>query len=54
MLFSAFSHHVIYYQVILSEIYSDSGGARAVVKELKANASAKEQNEFLQQGDPYR
>uniref|UniRef100_A0A8C1YYW7 Lemur tyrosine kinase 2 n=1 Tax=Cyprinus carpio TaxID=7962 RepID=A0A8C1YYW7_CYPCA len=31
-----------------------SSFARAVVKELKANASSKEQNEFLQQGDPYR
>uniref|UniRef100_A0AAQ6IDG0 non-specific serine/threonine protein kinase n=1 Tax=Anabas testudineus TaxID=64144 RepID=A0AAQ6IDG0_ANATE len=41
-------------QVLLSEIYTDPGGARVVVKELKANASAKEQNEFLQQGDPYR
>ncbi|KAM8844683.1 serine/threonine-protein kinase LMTK2 [Spinachia spinachia] len=41
-------------QVLLSEIYTDPGGARAVVKELKANASAKEQNDFLQQGDPYR
>lgn len=45
---------VIYWQVILSELYTDPGGATAVVKELKANASAKEQNDFLQQGDPYR
>ncbi|XP_041813609.1 serine/threonine-protein kinase LMTK2 [Chelmon rostratus] len=41
-------------QVLLSEIYTDPGGARVVVKELKANSSAKEQNDFLQQGDPYR
>ncbi|KAK9535001.1 hypothetical protein VZT92_007409 [Zoarces viviparus] len=41
-------------QVLLSEIYTDPGGARVVVKELKANASATEQNDFLQQGDPYR
>ncbi|KAL3053849.1 hypothetical protein OYC64_006223 [Pagothenia borchgrevinki] len=41
-------------QVLLSEIYTDPGGARVVVKELKANASGKEQNDFLQQGDPYR
>ncbi|KAK2893906.1 serine/threonine-protein kinase LMTK2 isoform X1 [Channa argus] len=41
-------------QVLLSEIYTDPGGARVVVKELKANASAKEQNDFLQQADPYR
>ncbi|KAM9392826.1 serine/threonine-protein kinase LMTK2 isoform 2-T2 [Pholidichthys leucotaenia] len=41
-------------QVLLSEIYTDPGGARVVVKELKANASSKEQNDFLQQGDPYR
>lgn len=41
-------------KVLLSEIYVDPGVARAVVRELKANASSKEQNEFLQQGDPYR
>ncbi|XP_026063248.1 serine/threonine-protein kinase LMTK2 isoform X1 [Carassius auratus] len=41
-------------KVLLSEIYVDPGVARAVVKELKASASSKEQNEFLQQGDPYR
>ncbi|XP_053298888.1 serine/threonine-protein kinase LMTK2 isoform X1 [Pleuronectes platessa] len=41
-------------QVLLSEIYTDPGGTRVVVKELKANANAKEQNDFLQQGDPYR
>ncbi|KAM3863615.1 serine/threonine-protein kinase LMTK2 [Diretmus argenteus] len=41
-------------KVLLSEIYTDPGAARVVVKELKANGSAKEQNEFLQQGDPYR
>lgn len=44
----------MHHQVLLSEIYTDPGGARVVVKELKANASAKEQNDFLQQGDPYR
>ncbi|XP_036446153.1 serine/threonine-protein kinase LMTK2 [Colossoma macropomum] len=41
-------------KVLLSEIYSDPGAARVVVKELKANANSKEQNDFLQQGDPYR
>ncbi|XP_030645724.1 serine/threonine-protein kinase LMTK2 isoform X2 [Chanos chanos] len=41
-------------KVLLSEIYSEPGAARVVVKELKASASSKEQNEFLQQGDPYR
>ncbi|XP_060757727.1 serine/threonine-protein kinase LMTK2 isoform X2 [Neoarius graeffei] len=41
-------------KVLLSEIYSDPSIARVVVKELKANASSKEQNDFLQQGDPYR
>ncbi|XP_075994934.1 serine/threonine-protein kinase LMTK2 isoform X1 [Genypterus blacodes] len=41
-------------QVLLSDIYTDPGAARVVVKELKANASAKDQNDFLQQGDPYR
>uniref|UniRef100_A0A3P9MFY4 non-specific serine/threonine protein kinase n=1 Tax=Oryzias latipes TaxID=8090 RepID=A0A3P9MFY4_ORYLA len=41
-------------QVLLSEMYTDPGGVRVVVKELKANANGKEQNDFLQQGDPYR
>uniref|UniRef100_A0A673WSB5 non-specific serine/threonine protein kinase n=1 Tax=Salmo trutta TaxID=8032 RepID=A0A673WSB5_SALTR len=41
-------------KVLLSEIYTDPGGAKVVVKELKANASAMEQNDFLQHGDPYR
>ncbi|XP_061701769.1 serine/threonine-protein kinase LMTK2 [Syngnathoides biaculeatus] len=41
-------------QVILSDIYTDPGGTRVIVKELKANANGKEQNDFLQQGDPYR
>ncbi|GAA6104126.1 serine/threonine-protein kinase LMTK2 isoform X1 [Tachysurus ichikawai] len=41
-------------KVLLSEIYSDPSITRVVVKELKANASSKEQNDFLQQGDPYR
>ncbi|XP_076121279.1 serine/threonine-protein kinase LMTK2 [Alosa pseudoharengus] len=41
-------------KVLLSEIYADPGASRVVVQELKANAGAKEQNDFLQQGDPYR
>ncbi|MBN3285763.1 LMTK2 kinase, partial [Polyodon spathula] len=41
-------------KVLLGEIYTDPGVASVVVKELKANASDKEQNEFLQNGDPYR
>ncbi|XP_076852946.1 serine/threonine-protein kinase LMTK2 [Brachyhypopomus gauderio] len=41
-------------KVLLSEIYSDPSVSRVVVKELKANGSSKEQNDFLQQGDPYR
>lgn len=41
-------------KVLLSEIYAEPGFARVIVKELKANASSKEQNEFLQQGDPFR
>ncbi|KAJ3600362.1 hypothetical protein NHX12_031347 [Muraenolepis orangiensis] len=41
-------------KVLLSELYMDPGVTRVVVKELNANASAKEQNSFLQQGDPYR
>lgn len=38
----------------MSEIYTDPSVSRVVVQELKANAGAKEQNDFLQQGDPYR
>ncbi|MGH0116974.1 UNVERIFIED_CONTAM: hypothetical protein FKN15_024919 [Acipenser sinensis] len=41
-------------KVLLGEIYTDPGVTSVVVKELKANASDKEQNEFLQNGDPYR
>lgn len=41
-------------KVLLSEIYAEPAVSRVVVKELKPNASSKEQNEFLQQGDPYR
>ncbi|XP_064178986.1 serine/threonine-protein kinase LMTK2-like isoform X2 [Anguilla rostrata] len=41
-------------KVLLGEVYTDPSAARVVVKELKSNASAKEQNDFLQQGDPYR
>nr|XP_015215831.1 PREDICTED: serine/threonine-protein kinase LMTK2 isoform X1 [Lepisosteus oculatus] len=41
-------------KVLLSEIYTDPRPDRVVVKELKANANAKEQNDFLQHGDPYR
>ncbi|TRY58165.1 hypothetical protein DNTS_007128, partial [Danionella cerebrum] len=41
-------------KVLLSEIYAEPGVARVIVKELKANAGSREQNEFLQQGDPYR
>ncbi|KAA0705301.1 Serine/threonine-protein kinase LMTK2 [Triplophysa tibetana] len=41
-------------KVLLSEIYAEPGFAQVIVKELKANASSKEQNEFLQQGDPFR
>ncbi|XP_028824425.1 serine/threonine-protein kinase LMTK2 [Denticeps clupeoides] len=41
-------------KVLLSEIYTNPGAAKVVVKELKANAGAKEQNEFLLQADPFR
>lgn len=51
---SALTVSVYLCQVLLSEIYADPGVSRVVVQELKANASAKEQNDFLQQGDPYR
>ncbi|MBN3287328.1 LMTK2 kinase, partial [Polyodon spathula] len=41
-------------KVLLGEVYTDPRVDSVVVKELKANASGKEQNEFLQSGDPYR
>ncbi|XP_036408553.1 serine/threonine-protein kinase LMTK2-like [Megalops cyprinoides] len=43
-------------KVLLSEMYvdADMGATRVVVKELKASAGAKEQNDFLQQADAYR
>nr|XP_014346785.1 PREDICTED: serine/threonine-protein kinase LMTK2 [Latimeria chalumnae] len=41
-------------KVLLGDIYTGGGSlTRVVVKELKANASSKEQNQFLQDGDPY-
>uniref|UniRef100_A0A8C4TEZ3 non-specific serine/threonine protein kinase n=1 Tax=Erpetoichthys calabaricus TaxID=27687 RepID=A0A8C4TEZ3_ERPCA len=41
-------------KVLLGEIYIDLGVSRVVIKELKANATTKEQNIFLQNDDPYR
>ncbi|XP_020821024.1 serine/threonine-protein kinase LMTK2 isoform X2 [Phascolarctos cinereus] len=40
-------------KVLLGEIYTGSSVARVVVKELKASASAKEQDKFLKNGEPY-
>ncbi|XP_074866651.1 serine/threonine-protein kinase LMTK2 [Carettochelys insculpta] len=40
-------------KVLLGEIYSGTSVARVIVKELKANASPKEQEQFLRNGEPY-
>ncbi|XP_043845756.1 LOW QUALITY PROTEIN: serine/threonine-protein kinase LMTK2 [Dromiciops gliroides] len=40
-------------KVLLGEIYTGTSVARVVVKELKASASAKEQDKFLKNGEPY-
>ncbi|NXN22111.1 LMTK2 kinase, partial [Nycticryphes semicollaris] len=40
-------------KVLLGEIYTGSSVARVVVKELKASASPKEQEQFLRNGEPY-
>ncbi|KAM7039140.1 serine/threonine-protein kinase LMTK2 isoform 1-T1 [Acridotheres tristis] len=40
-------------KVLLGEIYAGSSVARVIVKELKASAGAKEQEQFLRNGEPY-
>ncbi|KAM6156999.1 serine/threonine-protein kinase LMTK2 [Erethizon dorsatum] len=40
-------------KVLLGEIYTGTSVARVVVKELKASASPKEQDNFLKNGKPY-
>ncbi|XP_057551446.1 serine/threonine-protein kinase LMTK2 isoform X2 [Hippopotamus amphibius kiboko] len=40
-------------KVLLGEIYTGTSVARVIVKELKANASPKEQDTFLKNGEPY-
>uniref|UniRef100_A0A452HZZ2 non-specific serine/threonine protein kinase n=1 Tax=Gopherus agassizii TaxID=38772 RepID=A0A452HZZ2_9SAUR len=40
-------------KVLLGEIYSGTSVARVIVKELKANADPKEQEQFLRNGEPY-
>uniref|UniRef100_A0A8C8VE90 Serine/threonine-protein kinase LMTK2 n=1 Tax=Pelusios castaneus TaxID=367368 RepID=A0A8C8VE90_9SAUR len=40
-------------KVLLGEIYSGTSVARVIVKELKANACPKEQEQFLRNGEPY-
>ncbi|XP_055984467.1 serine/threonine-protein kinase LMTK2 isoform X1 [Sorex fumeus] len=40
-------------KVLLGEIYTGTSVARVIVKELKANASPKEQDTFLRNGEPY-
>ncbi|OPJ87255.1 serine/threonine-protein kinase LMTK2 [Patagioenas fasciata monilis] len=40
-------------KVLLGEIYTGSSVARVIVKELKASAGPKEQEQFLRSGEPY-
>lgn len=40
-------------KILLGEIYTDSSVARVIVKELKASAGLKEQEQFLKHGEPY-
>ncbi|KAM9372678.1 serine/threonine-protein kinase LMTK2 [Phaethornis superciliosus] len=40
-------------KVLLGEIYTGTSVARVVVKELKASAGPKEQEQFLRNGEPY-
>ncbi|KAJ1096833.1 hypothetical protein NDU88_001964 [Pleurodeles waltl] len=40
-------------KILLGEIYTDSSVARVIVKELKASAGSKEQEQFLKHGEPY-
>ncbi|XP_069590321.1 serine/threonine-protein kinase LMTK2 isoform X2 [Ranitomeya imitator] len=40
-------------KVLLGEIFRDNSVARVIVKELRASASAKEQDHFIKNGEPY-
>ncbi|KAM4632232.1 serine/threonine-protein kinase LMTK2 isoform 2-T2 [Discoglossus pictus] len=40
-------------KVLLGEIYRENSVARVIVKELKASANSKEQEQFLKNGEPY-
>ncbi|XP_057242313.1 serine/threonine-protein kinase LMTK2-like, partial [Malurus melanocephalus] len=40
-------------KVLLGEIYTGTSVARVIVKELKASAGPKEQEQFLRNGEPY-
>ncbi|XP_014806844.1 PREDICTED: serine/threonine-protein kinase LMTK2 [Calidris pugnax] len=40
-------------KVLLGEVYTGTSVARVIVKELKASASPKEQEQFLRNGEPY-
>ncbi|KAM3915882.1 serine/threonine-protein kinase LMTK2 [Leptodactylus fuscus] len=40
-------------KVLLGEIFRDNSIARVIVKELRASASAKEQDQFIKNGEPY-
>ncbi|XP_075035774.1 serine/threonine-protein kinase LMTK2 [Mixophyes fleayi] len=40
-------------KVLLGEIYRENSVARVIVKELKASASTKEQEQFIKNGEPY-
>ncbi|KAG8558061.1 hypothetical protein GDO81_016841 [Engystomops pustulosus] len=40
-------------KVLLGEIFRDDSVARVIVKELRASATAKEQDQFIKNGEPY-
>ncbi|XP_068100672.1 serine/threonine-protein kinase LMTK2 [Hyperolius riggenbachi] len=40
-------------KVLLGEIYRENSIARVIVKELRASASSKEQDQFIKHGEPY-
>ncbi|XP_053327448.1 serine/threonine-protein kinase LMTK2 isoform X2 [Spea bombifrons] len=40
-------------KVLLGEIYRENSVARVIVKELKASANTKEQEQFIKNGEPY-
>uniref|UniRef100_A0A8C5Q3F2 non-specific serine/threonine protein kinase n=1 Tax=Leptobrachium leishanense TaxID=445787 RepID=A0A8C5Q3F2_9ANUR len=40
-------------KILLGEIYKENGVERVIVKELKASANTKEQDQFIRNGEPY-